>query len=139
MLFSMWSSFSAFIGHTYVGLTIERHAIFFLEITFLKLFTITVEFAIWARNFSGKEVIIYTDNEALVLNFNAFKSKRVMNLLRRLVLQGVMPNIQFKAKRTVRVYNVKGDSFFRQQWNQFRASFPDATTSYQQFPHCFCT
>lgn len=87
-------------------------------------------FAIWGSNLSGKRLIIHTDNETLVsiLNCNTSKSKRVMYLLRQLVLQGLMLNIQFKAKHIAGIYNVKADSLSRQQWNRFKASFPGANS-----------
>lgn len=59
----------------------------FSDITFLELVPITMAFAIWGSNSSGKRLIIHTDNEALVsnLNCNISTSKRVMYLLRQLV------------------------------------------------------
>lgn len=87
----------------------------FSDITFLELVPITMSFVIWGSNLSGKRLIIHTDNEALVsiLNLNTSKSKRVMYLLRQLLLQGLMLNIQFKAKHIAGIYNVQTDSLSR--------------------------
>lgn len=111
----------------------------FSDITFLELVPITMAFAIWGSNLSGKRLIIHTDNEALVsiLNCNTSKSKRVMYLLRQLVLQGLMLNIQFKAKHIAGIYNVKADSLSRQQWNRFKASFPGANSQPSAIPASF--
>lgn len=86
---------------------------------------------------SGKRLIIHTDNEALVsiLNFNTSKSKRVMYLHRQLVLQGLVLNIQFKAKHIAGIYNVKADS----NGIDSRPVFQEQTASHQQFLHHFCT
>ena len=49
---------------------------------------------------SGKRVIIHNVNVAsvLILNLKTSWSKKVMYQLRRLVLQGFLPNIKFKTR-----------------------------------------
>lgn len=130
--------FSVIIGHTWIGLTFEMHRIS-SQTTFLELVPITMAFAIWDSNLSGKRLIINTENEALVsiLNLNTSKSKRVMYLLRQLVLQGLMLNIQFKAKHIAGIYNVQTYSLSRQQWNRFEASFPGANSQLSAIPASF--
>ena len=98
------------------------------DITFLELVPIAMAFEIWGEKLAGKKVILHTDNQALVsiLNSNTSKSKRVMHLLRKLVLQGLVHNIQFKATHIIGLHNIKADSISRQQWSRFRASFPEA-------------
>lgn len=85
-------------------------------------------FEVWGSMFSGKQVIIHTGNVALVSNLNLKTSryKRAMYLLWRLVLQGLLLNMQFAApisKHITGLHNVKADSFSRQQWDGFRTSF----------------
>lgn len=56
----------------------------FLDIIFLELVFIIMVFVIWGSNLFGKWLIIYIDNEVLVLIFNCniLKFKRVMYLFR---------------------------------------------------------
>jgi hypothetical protein len=64
----------------------------FADITFLELVPIAMAFEVWGKSLSGQKVIIHTDNIALVsiLNSKTSRSTRVMHLLRRLVLQGLL-------------------------------------------------
>lgn len=111
----------------------------FSDITFLELVPITMAFEVWGSSLSGQRVIIHTDNVALVsiLNSKTSKSKRVMFLLRRLVLQGLLLNIQFKAEHISGIHNIKADSLSRQQWKRFRSSFPEGDAQSSPIPPSF--
>lgn len=111
----------------------------FSLITFLELVPIAMAFAVWGRELLGKKVILHTDNQALViiLNTKTSKSKLVMILLRPLILQSLIYNIQFKGVHIPGVHNVKADSLSRQQWRRFHSSFPDADPSASHIPQSF--
>lgn len=59
-------------------------------------------FDIWGSKSAGKKVILHTDNHVLVsiLNYKTSKIKRVMHLLKKLVLQGLVFDI-FSLKRYI--------------------------------------
>lgn len=131
----------AVFGHHWAYLGWSDHwkaSDIFSVITFLELVPITMAFAIWGSNLSGKQLIIHTDNEALVsiLNCNTSKSKRVMYLLRQLVLQGLMLNIQFKAKGYTMLKQIL---FSDSNGIDSRPVFQEQTASHQQFLHHYCT
>jgi hypothetical protein len=96
-------------------------------------------FSIWSDQFQGKKVILHTDNQALVaiLNSKTSKSKLVMQLLRPLVLQGLLHNILFKGQHIEGVKNIKADSLSRQQWSRFTESFPGADKLPTPVPQSF--
>lgn len=109
------------------------------DITFLELVPIAMAFSIWGTKLAGKRVILHTDNQALVsiLNTQTSKSSRVMHLLRKLVLQGLVYNIQFKATHIMGLDNTKADALSRQQWSRFQASFPDSEEEPSVIPQSF--
>ena len=109
------------------------------DITFLELVPIAMAFHIWSQKLAGKRLILHTDNQALVsiLNSKTSKSKRVMRLLRQLVLQSLLFNIQFKSLHITGQRNVKADSLSRQQWSRFRANFPNAEEQPTPIPKSF--
>ena len=101
-------------------------------------------FEVWGSMFSGKRVIIHTGNVALVSNLNlkTYRYKRAMYLLWRLVLQGLLFNMQFAAPIL---------AYYRSTQCQSRLFLPAAMGSLQdqffrgqtlirhQYPHRFCT
>ncbi|XP_062588297.1 uncharacterized protein LOC134249973 [Saccostrea cucullata] len=116
-----------------------RHSNIFKQVTFLELVPIVMAFTIWGEKFQGKKVILHTDNKALVsiLNSKTSKSKQIMQLLRPLVLQGLLHNILFRGEHIDGVKNVKADSLSRQQWSRFKESFPDADKQQTEVPLTF--
>lgn len=79
---------------------------------------------IWGSESAGKNLFLHTDNHVLVsiLNCKTSKTERVMYLLKKLVLQGLVFNIQFRAVHIMGLSNIKADCLSRQQWSRFRAS-----------------
>jgi hypothetical protein len=107
--------------------------------TFLELVPIAMAFHIWSQGLAGKRLILHTDNQALVsiLNSKTSKSKRVMRLLRQLVLQSLLFNIQFKSLHITGQRNVKADSLSRQQKSRSRANLPKAEEQPTPIPKSF--
>ena len=98
------------------------------DITFLELIPISLAFMLWSHKLQGKKLLLHTDNLGLVsiLNKKSSKSKRVMHLIRPLVLNSLMHNIQFKAIHIVGKDNGIADALSRQQWDRFRYLAPRA-------------
>lgn len=98
------------------------------DITFLELVPIAMVFHIWGHMLKNKRVVFNTDNLALVsiLNKKSSKSKRVMQLLRPLILQSMLYNVQFKSVHVRGKHNNVADALSRQQWSRFRRLFPGA-------------
>ncbi|KAJ8306643.1 hypothetical protein KUTeg_017188 [Tegillarca granosa] len=81
------------------------------DIKFLELILILKAFCIWAL--------------VAVLNKKTSKSKRVMKLVRQLVLQSMLHNVQFKAMHTAGKSIVIADALSRQQWSRFHQLFQE--------------
>ncbi|KAJ8304168.1 hypothetical protein KUTeg_017751 [Tegillarca granosa] len=109
------------------------------DISFLELVPISLAFNIWSSNLQNKKIILHTDNLALVsiLNKKSSKSKRVMQLIRPLVLQSMIYNIQFKSVHIDGKYNVVADALSRQQWNRFHQEFKEKDPCSTQVPQSF--
>jgi hypothetical protein len=69
------------------------------SITFKELYPIMVACVIWGKMFSGKKVMFYCDNQAVVmiLNQKTTKCKLTMALVRHLVLSSLSNNFHFRA------------------------------------------
>ena len=98
------------------------------DMTFLELVPIVLAFHIWSHHWVNRKIVLHIDNQALVtlLNKKTCRSSRVMNLVRPLVFQCLLYNIQFKAVHIAGIKNEIADSISRQQWSRFRRLAPQA-------------
>ena len=96
--------------------------------TFLELIPVVIAVEIWGHLLEKKKVVFHIDNLALVsiINKQTSKSKRTMELVRRLVLKLMLNNVVFKAKHIASVDNDIADSISRKQWQRFRELAPTA-------------
>lgn len=69
------------------------------ELTFLVLVPVVMAVFMFKKGLQDKQIIFHTDNEALVsvLNNRTSKSKNAMQLVRPLVLETMLFNIQWKS------------------------------------------
>jgi hypothetical protein len=98
------------------------------DMTFLELIPVVIAVEIWGHLLEKKKVVFHIDNLALVsiINKQTSKSKRTMELVRRLVLKLMLNNVVFKAKHIASVDNDIADSISRKQWQRFRELAPTA-------------
>lgn len=109
------------------------------DMTTLELLPVVLAFQIWGRQFRAKKIMLFIDNLSLVyaLNKKSARSKRVMHLLRPLVLQSMLLNIQFKAQHLSTKLNDQADSLSRCQWQRFRLLAPSADRCAAPIPEGF--
>ena len=99
------------------------------SIGFLELFPIVVGVAMWGKRISGRKVVFWSDNRAVVAVINKQSStcSHIMGLIRRLlVVLCLRWNIHLKAKYVPGVDNEIADSLSRFQMERFRRLAPDA-------------
>ena len=98
------------------------------DITFLELVPIFIAVSIWRQFLRNKKVLFRSDNESVVaiLNSKTSKSKRVMSLVRPLVLNCMLSNIQTKFVHIGGEFNGISDAISRCKWSQFRMLAPRA-------------
>ena len=98
------------------------------NITLLELFPIVVAFVVWERQLRNKQVVLWSDNQAVVqlINNNSARCPRVLALLRRLVRSQLEGNLAVRARHVAGVQNEVADALSRFQWQRFRALAPQA-------------
>jgi len=98
------------------------------DMTFLELVPILLAIYLYKTSFVDKQIMFYTDNNSLVsvLNKKSSKSKRVMQLIRPLVLQTMLSNMQFKACHIEGRFNCIADAISSKQWDRLRLLEPTA-------------
>ena len=98
------------------------------DMTFLELVPILLAIYLYKTSFVDKQIMFHTDNNSLVsvLNKKSSKSKRVMQLIRPLVLQTMLSNMQFKACHIEGRFNCIADAISRKQWDRLRLLEPTA-------------
>lgn len=97
------------------------------DITFLELVPIVLSVFIFKEELSKKQIVFYTDNEALVaiLNKKTSKSKRVMQLIRPFVLFTMLHDMQFKSLHIEGRLNCIADSISRKEFWKLGELDPD--------------
>lgn len=106
------------------------------ELTFLELVPILLAIFLLKEQLSNKQIIFHTDNKSLVsvLNTKTCKSKHVMQLVRPLVLETMLSNIQWKAAFIEGKANSIADSISRRQWARFSILDPAADAFPMKIP-----
>ena len=96
------------------------------DITYLELIPIALAIFLWGQEFRNKNVIFFSDNEAVVsiLNSKTSKSKIVMSLLRFIIYCTLKFNIQLKSKHISSKDNTIADFISRGQVERFRKLVP---------------
>ena len=98
------------------------------NITFLELVPIVLALETWSHELSNNNLIIHTDNMALVYIINSQSSKEilVMHFIRRLVLKALTSNINVKAIHVQGSKNKLSDYLSRLQVDRFKMLHPIA-------------
>jgi len=111
------------------------------ELTFLELVPVVMAVFMFKKDLQDKQIIFHTDNEALVsvLNNRTSKSKNVMQLVRPLVLETMLFNIQWKSLHIRGRNNCIADAISRRQWVKFKILDPQADAFPTQIPQDFRT
>ena len=109
------------------------------DMTFLELVPILLAIYLFTFELRDKQIMFHTDNCSLVaiLNKKSSKSKRVMQLVRPLVLQTMVYNMQFKACFIEGRLNCIADAISRKQWERFRSIDPAADPLPKPIPRDF--
>ena len=109
------------------------------DMTFLELVPILLAVYLFKRELSNKQILFHTDNNSLVaiLNKKSSKSRRVMQLVRPLVLQTMICNMQCKACFIEGRLNCIADAISRKQWGRFRSIDPTADPFPTSIPQDF--
>ena len=99
-----------------------------LDITTLELYPILVALNLWNARFANLNLIIHTDNQALVAIINAQtvkKNNSCLTLLRKLIFTCLKYNILIKAQHIPGRLNYLSDLLSRSQVNKFRSLAPE--------------
>ena len=99
-----------------------------IELTSLELYPILVAINLWGPKLANLNLLIHTDNEALVtiLNSQTVKKNEIcLALLRKFVLACLRFNILIKAKHIRGCYNTLSDLLSRSQVARFKYLAPE--------------
>ena len=98
------------------------------NITLLELYPIVVAIETWGDRLENKQVMLHTDNQALVsvLQNHTSKEPLVMVLVRRLVLHCLQRNLVVRARHILGKENIAADALSRFQMVHFRNACPRA-------------
>lgn len=109
------------------------------DMTFLELFPIVVALSVWGPQLTNKRILFHVDNQAVVqiINKKSSKSPEVMVLVRKLVLDMLRFNINFKAQYINTTVNAIADSISRCQWNRFLRLAPHADPAPYALPPAY--
>jgi hypothetical protein len=116
-----------------------RYSEIMADITCLELVPIVLSVFIFKEVLSMKQIIFYTDNEALVaiLNKKTSKSKRVMQLIRPFVLFTMLYGMQFKSLHIEGRFNCIADSMSRKELWKLKELDPDLQELPETIPQEF--
>lgn len=114
---------------------------FIKNLALLELIPIVLALFIWAPQLVDKRVIFNTDNQALVhiMNKRTSKDKQIMKLIRPMVLNTMLHNIQFRAVHIYSSHNDICDAISRFQLQRFRTLAPQADKFPERIPDEFLT
>ena len=98
------------------------------NIALLELFPIVVAFTVWVQELRNKQVVLWSDNHAVVqlVNNNSARCPRVLALLRWLLRCQLAGNIAVRARHVAGVHSDMADALSRLQWDRFRSLAPYA-------------
>ena len=108
-----------------------------IDITTLELYPIVMATILWANNLSNLNLIIHTDNQALVYIINnqtVKNNERCLRLLRLFVLNCMKSSILIKAQHIPGKQNRWADMLSRQQVQAFLAEATHANRKPTQIP-----
>ena len=96
------------------------------NIAILEFYPIVLSLYLWGQHMCNRNILFFTDNEALVhvINKQSCKDKVLMTFVRRMVLVCLKHNLVFKAKHIPGVHNVLADSLSRLQVQTFKRLAP---------------
>ena len=96
------------------------------NITFHELYPILIAILIFKEKFSGKKVMIHTDNKDLVdvINKKTSREKLIMPFVRKLVLENMLNNTLLHAVHIKGSFNIICDSLSRGKFQLFRKLAP---------------
>ena len=94
-----------------------------VSINYLELFAVTVGVLSWLHQFSNQSIVLFCDNMSVVhmINNTSSKCRNCMVLIRLIVLQGMLHNVQIKAKHVPGVLNQFSDRLSRLKYREFWA------------------
>ena len=98
------------------------------NIAFLELFPILIAVTVWAKAFTDRFVIFWSDNMAVVecINRQRASCPSVLRLLKHLVLLCLQLNVNFNARHVPGVFNNAADALSRFKMQEFRRYHPIA-------------
>lgn len=101
------------------------------NIATLELFAVYVAITIWGTELCNKQIIIHSDNEAIVqaFNFGSSRNKQLMSLIRAIFFSSVRFNISVTLKHVPGSSNLYADLLSRLQVSKFKDVCPDAHPS----------
>ena len=92
------------------------------SINYLELYAVTVAVFSWIHRYENKKIILFCDNLSVVhmINNSSSNCRNCMVLIRLMTLQGLIHNVQIKAKHVAGVLNRYSDLLSRMKYGQFR-------------------
>ena len=98
------------------------------SIAWKEMVPIVVSVLQWGTELSGKRIMIHTDNMAVkeIINRQTSTCNKIMNLVRKLVLQCLAKDISIRAVHIDTKANAVADSLSRLQMDRFRRLAPEA-------------
>ena len=88
------------------------------------------------KNYRNQTVTLFCDNSSVcdMINDTAGKCKNTMVLLRLIVLEGMVQNVNIRAKWVKTEDNGKADAISRMQWKRFRSLGSDMNEMPEDIP-----
>lgn len=98
------------------------------DMTYLEIIPIALAIYLWHTDLFRKRILFHVDNMAVVkiLNSRSSKSRRVLNILRRIVFWTLVGNLHIKAVYIRSSKNSLADAISRRQFQTFRQLAPHA-------------
>lgn len=111
------------------------------HISFLELFAVVAAVFTWAERLQNKQIIIFTDNIAIVhvWKSGSCKDKSIMKLIRSLFLFSARNNINIIMEHVPGHHNNVSDALSRLQVVKFHRLCPDAEVTPSVIPHSIWT
>ena len=106
------------------------------SIEFLELFGVTVAVLTWIKNFKNSTVMLHCDNESAckMINNSSSGCKHCMVLIRLIVLECLINNVDLSAEWVATGDNGKADALSRLEFTRFRTLGPDMNLYPEEIP-----